>query len=147
MRRGCHVIRFLFALHAALIECISYNKRHKDIILFSLSWSNDYFLLCFLDRDKQLEWWLTTANHLLEKVFPKHHIQWRSTLIQPYNTQFLLGVAFTKAHVLQRVNETRGQSRSCNLAFCSVYSWAYKVLDHRFHILVKLSFNCNDLNQ
>lgn len=49
------MIQFLFALQVALIECISYNKRQKDIIVFSLSWSNDSFLLCFLNRDKQLE--------------------------------------------------------------------------------------------
>lgn len=55
MPGGCHVIEFLFALQVALIEYISYSKRQKGIIFFSLSWSDDSFLLCFLYRDKQLQ--------------------------------------------------------------------------------------------
>lgn len=44
------MIQFLFALQVALVEYISYNKKQKGIILFSLSWFNDSFLLCSLQR-------------------------------------------------------------------------------------------------
>lgn len=61
------------------------NSDRRKVFLFSF-WhvvflphlfkkNDDHVILCFLCRDKHLEQWLETANHLLGKVFSTQYVQ------------------------------------------------------------------------